>query len=180
MSDAPNPLLGAMPQANPLLGPGSASPPQSGPQPSAQNGAPDHAVMRQRITQSLRGMDQDTLIRRRDTAGKEMQFLQGVMTNPDANVQEIEKYIGSLVKMNQFTPQEAVQVMRTLPRTGNPAEVRQWAQAMFAAVMNVGIHAHAAYPRGPEFPGQAQQAPQPQPAADDGTDAADEDAEAAA
>jgi len=177
-----NMLMGGMPQANPLLGPGSASPPQSGPQPSAQNGAPDHAVMRQRITQSMRGMDQDTLIRRRDTAGKEMQFLQGEMTNPDANVQEIEKYIGSLVRAGQFTPSEAVAIMRTLPRTGNPAEVRNWAQLMFAAVAHVSTHAHSAFPVS-EFPGQAQQAPQQAAAQeDDGddNDDADDGEEAAA
>jgi len=69
--------------------------------------------------------------------------------------------------------------MRTLPRTGNPAEVRQWAQAMFAAVMNVGIHAHAAFPRGPEFPGQAQQAPPPEPGGSGDTEDGDAEDQAA-
>jgi len=151
-----NMLTGGMPQANPLLGPSSASPPP----PSVGGPAATDPTLRDRVAQSMRGGDQDNLIQKRDLAGKEAEFLQQVMTNPDAKVQEIERYLGSLVRINQFTPQEAVAILRTLPRTGNPAQVRQWAALMFSAVAHVGVHLHAAYPAS-EFP-SAQQQPRPE------------------
>ena len=167
-----NMLTGGMPQANPLLGPGSASQPVAPAGP--QSGPIDHAQLRAHITHGMRGMDQSALLRKRDAAGEKAEFLQGVMTNPDANVQEIERYLGSMVRGGHFTPQEAVAIMRTLPRDGNPAQVRQWAQMMFSAVAHVGVHLHAAFPQS-EFPG-AQQSPQqpqaPQQPDDDEEDAA--------
>ena len=159
-----NPLMSGAPVGNPLLSsPAAAVPPPLPPQPQSvrqANGAPDHSVMRQRITGAMRNMDRDTLIKRRDTAGKEQAFLAQLMNDPNANKRQVERYIGSLVRINQFSPQEAVAVMRTLPRNDHPSEIRQWAGLMFAAVMNVGIHAHSAFPRGPEFPGQPAQEPQ--------------------
>ena len=98
------------------------------------------------------------MIRRRDTAGKELNFLGELMNDPDADRRDVEKYVGSLVKIGQFTPQEALAIMRTLPETANPGQVRQWAQMMFAAVAHVGVHAHAAYPR-ELYPGQPAQRP---------------------
>jgi len=173
-----------MPQANPLLGPGSASPspPSVGGSVPTASGV-DHGAMRGRIANAMRGIPQDTLIQRRDTAPKEAAYLAQVIQDPNANVQEIERYLGSLVRVGQFSPQEAVQVLRTLPRSGNPKDVQNWAQAMLAAVTHVAVHLHAAFPRS-VFPGQQTQAEaqdaqqQPQQAEDGETD--DADAEEAA
>ena len=107
----------------------------------------------------MRGMDEESMIRKRDTAGKEQAFLAGLMNDPDANRGDVEKYIASLVKVGQFSPQEALQILRTLPETANSNQIRQWAESMFAAVMSVGVHSHAAFPVS-EFPPRSPQSPQ--------------------
>jgi hypothetical protein len=155
----------------PSIAPGTPSqantPPFSAPQ----------AVQAQHVAQALQGHSQEQMIEKRDNAGKEMAYLARVMNNPNITRSEVSAYLGGLASQGQISPDELVGILRSLPQ--QPGQIRQWAQMMFATMMHVGVHGHAAYP--PElFPGgqQTQGETQPEPngeaAPDDGEDAANE------
>lgn len=156
-------MSGNLPNA--LAGGTNPLPAQMSPQPQPSVASPqaasiNHPLLLQHVRNALRGNDQATVIRRRDAAGKEMAYLSELMNDPHANSKEVERYIGSLTEAKQITPTEAFSILRSMPQSGDPADIRQWAKMMFAAVMHVGIEAHAAYPE-EIFPRGSGQQPQP-------------------
>lgn len=114
-------------------------------------------VQAQHVAQALAGHTQDEVIQKRDNAGKEMEYLQEVMQNPNITRPEVAAYLGSLESAGQMSPEELVGMLRSLPQQSQ--QIRQWAQTMFTVMAHVGVHGHAAYPR-ELFPGQQQSAPQ--------------------
>ena len=108
-----------------------------------------------RVRNVMAPLDQQAMIQKRDTAGKEMQKLAEIASDPEPNRADVVAYIGGLTKVGQITPDEAAQILQGLPQ--QPQAIKQWAKNMFGVMMHVGIHAEAAYPRA-LFPG-AQNAP---------------------
>ena len=122
----------------------------------------NHGHIRRHITEATRTYTQEQMLRTRDNAGPEMAYLAKLMNDPDANIADVEKHLHELTGVGSITPEEAFGILRTLPQTDDSNDVRQWAKAMFAAVMHAGVHAAAAYPHdqypGKEAPVQAQPA----------------------
>ena len=93
------------------------------------------------------------MMQRRDAAGPELEILSRVMSEPNPKPDEVAQYISSLVKSGQMPPQDAIQVIQSIPK--DPDALRTWARSLFLAVMHTGVHAHAAFPR-EVFPGAPQ------------------------
>ena len=123
---------------------------------------PARTVQARHIAQVMQGHTQEQMITKRDNAGKEMAYLARVMQNPNVTRSDVAAYLGSLEEAGQISPDELVDILRTLPHQSE--QIRQWAQMMFAVMMHVGVHGHAAYPQ-ELFPGgQQPQAQGAQPA----------------
>lgn len=116
---------------------------------------PGRMVQARHIAQVMQGHTQEQVIKKRDNAGKEAAYLARVMNDPNVTRSEVAAYLGSLASEGQIAPDELVGILRTLPQQS--AQIRQWAQMMFAVMMHVGVHGHAAYPQ-ELFPGGAQPA----------------------
>ena len=131
------------------------------------------SVQARHVAQALQGHSPQEMITKRDNAGKEAAYLARVMQNPNVTRSEVAAYLGSLASQGQISSDELVGILRTLPHQSQ--QIRQWAQMMFAVMMHVGVHGHAAYPQ-ELFPGGQQQAPEPPPAGpQDAAEAPDED-----
>lgn len=129
-------------------------------------------VQARHVAQALAGHTQEQVIEKRDNAGKEAAYLARVMNNPNVTRSDVAAYLGSLAESGQISNDELVGILRTLPHQSQ--QIRQWAQMMFAVMMHVGVHGHAAYPQ-ELFPGGAQP-PDAQPAGpQDAPEAPDED-----
>jgi len=107
---------------------------------------PNHQQIRNHILSLTRGKSQDDMISVRDNAGKELAYLAKLMRDPKANAAEVERYLHNLTDIGQIKPEEAFNLLRTVPQTGEPHDIRQWARAIFAVVLNAGVNSHAAFP----------------------------------
>lgn len=108
----------------------------------------------------MRGSDKNTMLRRRDAAGGEMEMLAKIMNDPNPTHHEVADYIEKLGKKQHIPKHIAEALIDQVP--SEPAALKQWARGMFAMVMQQGIHAHAAYPR--ELYPSLQEEPEGQPA----------------
>lgn len=87
---------------------------------------------------------QDAMIRKRDAMGDVMAELASVAQNPDPNRADVAAFVGGLTKQGVVSLGEAEAILRALP--DDPDGIRQWARVMFHGAMQIGVHAHAAYP----------------------------------
>lgn len=119
-------------------------------QPGAAQPAPDPAAQQPLVinqalaSRAMRGKSQEHMIRRRDAAGKEMEMLAKLASDPNPEPSEVTDYIKKLAKLEHLTSQQADQLIASIP--ADPGGIRQWAHVMFQAVMHEGVHAEAAFP----------------------------------
>lgn len=116
--------------------------------PGAARGLPrlDHAGMAARADCLMATLSEQDALRHRDVAGREMETLAAIASGAKTMTRaDIAAYIRSLVAQSaDLVPQE----LRRLPRSKQ--QMRLWARKMFAMMMHVGVHGHAAYPRSKE------------------------------
>jgi hypothetical protein len=93
----------------------------------------------------MRGLSQEHVLRRRDAVGGEMEKLARIVNEPNPDHKEVQDYVVELLRKEHIPAQAAGQILASIPR--DPAALRNWARAMFSAVMHEGIHAEAAFPR---------------------------------
>lgn len=162
-----NPLMS--PGGNPLM-PTRAAPQPVAPAAPAPTQFPPFGLHHARA--ALANVDQASMIKKRDSIGPEMDKLAQIANNPeDNNRADIAAYIGKLTRTGQVTPEEAAMILQGLPE--DQTGIRAWARHMFNAVMQAGIHAHAAYPRSlfpSESNGQGPAAPEPAAEPSEGAD----------
>lgn len=128
---------------NAIMPPRQVAQPPAAAQPQPQ---PTHHIPMHVTRNAHANVDQATMIKRRDAMPDVMNELSSIVNSKDdANRADIVAYIGGMVGKGIIAPEEATQLLQMLPE--DQAGMRQWARVMFSAAMNVGVHAHAAYPK---------------------------------
>ena len=116
----------------------------------------DHEAMSSRAARLMDTLSEQDAIRRRDSAGREANKLADIASGRNISRRDIAAYIRTLAAEGDITREEMREMLRTLPRSA--ARIRQWGHKMFAMMMHVGVHGHAAYPAD-LFPGPDAQQP---------------------
>ncbi|HEY2416393.1 MAG TPA: hypothetical protein VGH84_00620 [Steroidobacteraceae bacterium] len=96
-------------------------------------------------SRGMRGRTQEHALRRRDATGGELEMLAKVVNDPNPDPKEVSDYIKKLLQKEHIPARAAYQLLASMP--DEPAALRNWARAVFSAVMHEGIHAEAAFPR---------------------------------
>lgn len=128
---------------NPLMPQRQVAQPPAAPAAPAQ---PWHHIPMHVTRAAHANVDQETMIKRRDAMPDVINELASIVNSKDdANRADIVAYIGGMVGKGIIAPEEATGLLQNLPE--DQAGMRQWAQLMFSAAMNVATHARAAYPK---------------------------------